>query len=67
MEPYRTLYPDAASRLPVTGNLVGRTLVLPTGTAITPPQICEVCEIIRFALKQGEELKALTAREVVYA
>jgi len=67
MEPYRTLYPDIAHRLPVTESLVGRTLVLPTGTAITSAEIGEVCQIIRFAIKRGEELKSLMAREVVYA
>jgi dTDP-4-amino-4,6-dideoxygalactose transaminase len=67
MEPYRTLYPDAARRLPVTESLVGRTLVLPTGTAVTPEEIAEVCGIVRFALNHGEEIQALTAREVVYA
>ena len=67
MEPYRTLYPEAAGRLPVTECLVGRTLVLPTGTAVTPAEIGEVCEIVRFALAQGGEIKALMAREVAYA
>jgi len=67
MEPYRTLYPDSAARLPVTESLVKRTLVLPNGTAIAPDEIDEVCAIIRFALEQSDEIKALMAREVAYA
>ena len=35
MEPYRTLFPDAAERLPETERLVQRVLALPTGTSMT--------------------------------
>lgn len=67
MEPYRTLYPGAASRLPVTERLVRRTLVLPTGTAITPSEIGVVCGIIRFALENAAQLKVMLAEEAIYA
>ena len=35
MEPYRSLFPDVAERLPQTERLVQRVLALPTGTSMT--------------------------------
>jgi len=57
MEPYRTLFPDVAARLPETEKLVRRVLLLPTGTSVGPVEIRQVCQIIRFALEHGNELK----------
>jgi dTDP-4-amino-4,6-dideoxygalactose transaminase len=57
MEPYRSLYPDAGSRLPETKRMVKRTLLLPNGTAIDPDQIATVCRILRTAISRAMEVR----------
>lgn len=47
MEPYRTMYPNAAESLPVTEAIVKQVMALPTGTQLGPPQVQEICERIR--------------------
>ena len=64
MEPYHSLYPDAAARLPVTEDVVQRVLLLPTGTTISTPDISAICKIIRFAVSHGEEINQLMSAEV---
>jgi len=56
MEPYRTLYPLVNSRLNHTNTLTKRTLLLPTGTAITENDIRKICQIIRFSIVFGHEI-----------
>jgi dTDP-4-amino-4,6-dideoxygalactose transaminase len=56
MEPYRSLYPEAGARLPFTNNLVTRTLSLPSGTAVNEDDIRSVCQIIRLAVANGDEV-----------
>ncbi len=51
MEPYRTMFPDAAAQLPETEKLCQKVLVLPTGTAVSAEEIAAVCAIIRVAAK----------------
>jgi dTDP-4-amino-4,6-dideoxygalactose transaminase len=51
MEPYRTLAPYYRMRLPRTEALVQRTLVLPTGTAVTDDDIDFICRFIRAAVR----------------
>lgn len=55
MEPYRT---ERGSHPPLseTENVADRILVLPTGGAITPLAIEEICRIIRMCLASGEEV-----------
>ncbi|MDX6555981.1 MAG: hypothetical protein QOD86_2176, partial [Miltoncostaeaceae bacterium] len=48
MEPYRSLWPDAGERLPVTERLLGRVLCLPTGTAVDAAAVDRVCALIGF-------------------
>ena len=46
MEPYKSLQPDAGLLLPVTEEVAGRLVVLPTGTAVDEKithKICELC------------------------
>ena len=59
MEPYRTLFPDAAAHLPNTERVCAGVLVLPTGEAMTPENIERVCEIIRLSVQNGGELTRL--------
>jgi dTDP-4-amino-4,6-dideoxygalactose transaminase len=56
MEPYRTLFPDAGSYLPVTEKLCARVLTLPTGTAIAPADIEIISMLIRFIITHAGEL-----------
>jgi dTDP-4-amino-4,6-dideoxygalactose transaminase len=50
MEPYRTFYPLARWRLPVTEAVVGRVLVLPTGASIGEVEIRTICDILTLAI-----------------
>ena len=46
MEPYRTLYPDAAARLPHTEAVAARLLILPTGTGVSTDEIERLCDLL---------------------
>jgi dTDP-4-amino-4,6-dideoxygalactose transaminase len=58
MEPYRSHYPHAGLLLPATEILTPRLLQLPTGTAVSEPDIRGVCEIIRVTVEKGDEVSA---------
>ncbi len=53
MEPYRSLYPHAGLLLPVTEKVSEQVIVLPTGTAVTPPDIERICGIINAAFDKA--------------
>jgi dTDP-4-amino-4,6-dideoxygalactose transaminase len=57
MEPYRSIYPNAGLLLPETEKLSERVLCLPTSTAVKPEDIKKICQIIRFAVENGAEIK----------
>lgn len=59
MEPYRTQQPQAGLVLPETEKLVGQTIVLPTGTDISPETIAQITDILRCAIAHAGELAAL--------
>ncbi len=54
MEPYQSYFPHAGLLLPVTEQVAKRVLVLPTGTAVTPREIVQICAIIKTAISYGE-------------
>ena len=56
MEPYKSLYPDAHLSLPQTERIAARVLTLPTGQAITPEIIGAICEIIRTACENADQI-----------
>lgn len=56
MEPYRTLYPEANDRLYHTNQLTAHALSLPNGTAVTEDDIRAICQIIRLAVVNGNEI-----------
>lgn len=58
MEPYRSLDPEVARRLPHTESLAARVLQLPTGTAVDASDISQVCELIRFIVTHSDEIGA---------
>jgi dTDP-4-amino-4,6-dideoxygalactose transaminase len=57
MEPYRSYFPHAGLLLPETERIVDRVLSLPTGTAIGPDQISQLCQIIRLVVANGQEVR----------
>lgn len=57
MEPYRSLSPDAGSRLPETEKLVQRVLVMPTGTAVSREEISKLCDIVETVVRNGAEVR----------
>lgn len=63
MEPYRTLYPRAAARLPHTDAVASRLLILPTGTGVAPADIDTLCGLLALMVEQGPRLhERLAAR-----
>lgn len=58
MEPYRTLYPEAAHRLPQTDRLTNNVLCLPTGSAIGTREIDLICGLIDFIVRSSAAIKA---------
>lgn len=57
MEPYRSSFPHGGPMLPHTDWLSGRVLALPTGTAVGGDDIHQICEIVRFAIMHGHEVR----------
>lgn len=60
MEPYRSYFPHAGLLLPETERMVDRTLLLPTGTAVTTADISMICQIIRLAVENHDRLRQPT-------
>jgi dTDP-4-amino-4,6-dideoxygalactose transaminase len=58
MEPYRSLFPGAARRLPETERLVGRVLALPTGTSMSLDAAATVAELVRRAMHEAPALRS---------
>ena len=56
MEPYRSEYPDAGLKLPITESLAERVVVLPTGTAVSSQQISDICDLIKWITANGAEV-----------
>lgn len=57
MEPYGTLYPEAAARLPHTEAVAAKLLILPTGTGVSVDEVGALCRLIAFAVSQGSALR----------
>lgn len=58
MEPYRSSFPWAGLVVPETEKLVQRVLVLPTGTAVGPAEISQICRLIRLGVAHSQEIGA---------
>jgi dTDP-4-amino-4,6-dideoxygalactose transaminase len=63
MEPYRSYFPHAGLLLPETERIAKRVLILPTGTAVNPGAISQICQIIRLVAGQGVEVKERLLRQ----
>lgn len=59
MEPYRTFQPDVGRHLPHTERIAERVLVLPTGASVSTEDVKNICQILRCALKYGDEITRL--------
>jgi len=57
MEPYRSLFPHAGLLLPETEKITERVMSLPTGTGVAHEQIVGLCKIIRFVMRNADEIK----------
>ncbi len=57
MEPYKSFFPNAGLLLPKTEQLSESLLCLPTGTAIGPTEILQICNLIQFVLGSRAEIK----------
>lgn len=53
MEPYRTLDPTLAERLPATELVSEQVIVLPTGPTLREEDVVRVCDIVRKAVEGG--------------
>ena len=63
MEPYLSENPEAGLALPVTEELSGRLVVLPTGTAVGPEEVGGICDVISTAVAHGPDVSQRLARE----
>jgi dTDP-4-amino-4,6-dideoxygalactose transaminase len=63
MEPYRSYFPHAGLLLPETERLASRTLSLPTGTAVGEKEIDQICQIIRFVINNGQDVRRRIEKE----
>ncbi len=57
MEPYKSHFPHAGLLLPNTEKIVDSVLSLPTGTSVNRLQIQQICDILRFSIKNGKEIR----------
>jgi dTDP-4-amino-4,6-dideoxygalactose transaminase len=63
MEPYRSFFPHAGLLLQRTEELTGRVLCLPTGTAVGENEIKQICQILRLAIENANEVRERMTRD----
>lgn len=63
MEPYRSLAPDLAARLPQTELVARRVLALPTGTSVGPAEVATVSALIGRAMRDPAPLRSQLGME----
>lgn len=61
MEPYRSYFPNAGLMLPQTQQLTKMVMSLPTGTTISRAEVQMICEIIKFSVAHGSEIRKTLA------
>lgn len=62
MEPYCSYFPHAGLMLLNTEKLVRRVMSLPTGTAVGVEQISMICEILKFVVMHGQEIREMLSK-----
>jgi dTDP-4-amino-4,6-dideoxygalactose transaminase len=63
MAPYGSLYPGAHLFLPQTERVAAQVMTLPTGQAITPEIIRNICDIISTAFENAAEVRKLLEKK----
>jgi dTDP-4-amino-4,6-dideoxygalactose transaminase len=63
MQPYKALFPNAHLMLPNTELRAAQVMVLPTGQTVSKNDIATICEIIRSALGQSENVKRILSQK----
>jgi len=56
MEPYRSMTRYQGITLPVTDAVARQVICLPNGTAVTTREVRQICDIIKFAVGNSEEI-----------
>jgi dTDP-4-amino-4,6-dideoxygalactose transaminase len=57
MEPYKSYFPHAGLVLPNTESLLEKVICLPTGQTISTGDIEKICNVLRFVINKGEQIK----------
>lgn len=57
MEPYRSYYPHAGLLLTETEKLTQKVMSLPNGTAVDTVAVRQICDLIRYAVENSQEIK----------
>ena len=65
MEPYRSLFPHAGLMLQNTEKLLGNVICLPTGTSVNVEDIRKICDLLRFIVENGDEIKRRMAKSSI--
>jgi dTDP-4-amino-4,6-dideoxygalactose transaminase len=65
MEPYRSYQPHASLLLPVTERIARRSLLLPTGTAVSTAEVERICHLVRTAVACASALACVPALDVL--
>jgi dTDP-4-amino-4,6-dideoxygalactose transaminase len=65
MEPYASIADPGIYQLPRTEELVTKTLLLPTGSAVSRDQIEEICQVLGFVLDRAEQVSSRLSRSLV--
>jgi dTDP-4-amino-4,6-dideoxygalactose transaminase len=67
MQPYRSLYTDASLSLPITEQVVSRTISLPNGFAVNSDSIDRMSQLITFICSRADQIDALmsTNKEIL--
>lgn len=57
MQPYQSYFPNADLLLPETEKLTEKVMSLPTGTGVTSEDISKICQIIRLAVQESDQVR----------
>jgi dTDP-4-amino-4,6-dideoxygalactose transaminase len=57
MEPYHSYFPHAGLLLPVTEQVAQQILAMPTGTAVTPEDIAQICQLIAMVVNNADTVR----------
>jgi dTDP-4-amino-4,6-dideoxygalactose transaminase len=64
MEPYRSYFPNANLLLQETESLSQKVMALPTGTAVNVQEVQQICQLIRLAVQESDEIRKLMQQKL---